>query len=86
MRASGDFVFDVLFISLLARKLLNYRSSGGIVAQAVSSVLSQTYKNLELIIIGDCRIDNAAELLSQIDNPRLKFVNISKRKKRYSEH
>src|SRR4030042_6821688 len=58
-----------------------YNRATLLVERAVSSVLSQTYKNLELIIVGDCCTDITAELLSQIDDPRLKFIHLSKRKK-----
>ncbi len=60
-----------------------YNRASLLVERAVSSVLAQTYKNFEIIIIGDCCTDNTAELLSQIDDPRLKFYNMPKRKRRY---
>jgi glycosyltransferase involved in cell wall biosynthesis len=54
-----------------------------LVERAVSSVLSQTYKNFELIIVGDHCTDNTAELLSQIDDPRLRFYNLPRRERHY---
>jgi len=60
-----------------------YNRASLLVERAVSSVLAQTYKNFEIIIVGDCCTDNTAELLSQIDDPRLKFYNMQKRKRRY---
>ena len=60
-----------------------YNRASLLVERAVSSVLAQTYKNFEIIIVGDCCTDNTAELLSQIDDPRLKFYNMPKRKRRY---
>ncbi len=60
-----------------------YNRATLLVERAVSSVLSQTYKNFELIIVGDCCTDNTAELLSQINDPRLKFINLPKRQRRY---
>lgn len=47
-------------------------------AMAVDSVLSQTYKNLELIIINDCSKDNTgllAERYAQIDNRVVVLTN-----------
>lgn len=54
-----------------------------LIDRAVASVLSQTYTNLELIIVGDHCTDNTAELVSRINDPRVRFFNISKRGYRY---
>lgn len=60
-----------------------YNRAALLIERAVTSVLAQTYKNFELIIVGDSCTDNTSELLSKIDDPRLKFVNLSKRQRRY---
>lgn len=54
-----------------------------LIERAVASVLSQTYKNLELVIVGDHCTDNTAELLSQVEDPRLRFYNLPSRDRRY---
>lgn len=51
-----------------------------LVERAVPSVLSQTYKNLELIIVGNHCTDNTEELLSKITDSRLRFYNLPFRK------
>ena len=51
--------------------------------RAVKSVLAQSYKNFELIIIGDHCTDNTVELISKINDPRISFYNIPKRGYRY---
>ncbi|MDP2946806.1 MAG: glycosyltransferase family 2 protein [Nanoarchaeota archaeon] len=51
--------------------------------RAVASVLAQTYKNFELIIVGDHCTDNTEELISKINDPRMSFYNIPKRERRY---
>jgi len=56
-----------------------------LIERAVNSVLKQTYKNFELIIIGDHCTDNTEELLSKIDDPRLRFYNLPKRECRYPD-
>jgi glycosyltransferase involved in cell wall biosynthesis len=43
------------------------------------SVFKQTYKNLEIIIVGDCCTDGTAELLGAINDPRLHFFNLPER-------
>ena len=48
-------------------------------------MLEQTYKNFEFIIIGDHCTDNTEELISKIDDPRIRFYNIPKRGQRYPD-
>ena len=54
-----------------------------LIERAVSSVLCQTYKNFEFIIIGDHCTDNTRELVSKIKDKRIRFFNIPKRGYRY---
>jgi glycosyltransferase involved in cell wall biosynthesis len=56
-----------------------------LVDRAIKSALSQTYKNIELIVVGDCCTDNTQELLDNIKDPRLKFYNMKKRKRFYPQ-
>jgi len=63
-----------------------YNRAQLLIDRAVSSVLKQTYKNLELIIVGDHCTDNTEELVSKIDDPRVKFINLPKREKRYPDN
>ena len=62
-----------------------YNRAQLLVERAVSSVLSQTYRNLELVIVGDHCTDNTAKVLSQIADPRLRFHNLPARKRRYPD-
>jgi glycosyltransferase involved in cell wall biosynthesis len=52
-----------------------------LVDRTLPSILSQTYQNFEVIIVGDCCIDNTPEILSKVKDPRVKFINLSKRTK-----
>ena len=54
-----------------------------LIERAVSSVLNQTYKNFEFIIIGDHCTDNTEELVKKTGDKRIRFYNIPKRGYRY---
>ncbi|WP_353931483.1 glycosyltransferase family 2 protein [Okeanomitos corallinicola TIOX110] len=45
-----------------------------ILPYAVNSVLSQTYTNFELIICDDGSTDNTAEIVSQCNDPRIRYI------------
>jgi len=60
-----------------------YNRAEMLLERAIPSVLNQTYKNFELIIIGDHCTDNTEELVSKINDPRIRFYNIPKRGYRY---
>jgi glycosyltransferase involved in cell wall biosynthesis len=52
-----------------------------LVDRTLPSILAQTYQNFEVIIVGDCCIDNTPNILSQVKDPRVKFINLAKRTK-----
>lgn len=68
---------------LISVYIPTYNRGKILVERAVPSVLSQTYKNFELIIVGDHSTDNTEELVSKINDPRVRFYNIPKRGYRY---
>lgn len=53
--------------------------------RCIPSVLSQTYPNFELIIVGDCCTDDTASVVSAFNDHRVTFVNLRERGK-YPEH
>lgn len=61
-----------------------YNRGALLIERAVASVLSQTYENLELMIVGDHCTDNTAELLAEIRDPRLRFYNLPSRSRKYT--
>ena len=45
------------------------------IRRAVNSILSQTWNDLELVIVNDGSTDGTAEVLSSIDDSRLKVIH-----------
>ena len=46
----------------------------GTLARAVRSVLGQTYRNIELIVVDDGSNDETANVIESFDDPRLKYI------------
>ena len=61
--------FTVIIATYNRQKLLS---------EAIDSVLSQSYKNFELIIVNDCSTDNTFEYLSTLDNESIKVFSNKK--------
>ena len=47
---------------------------------SVNSVLNQTYKNIELIVVDDCSTDDTIDILEKINDKRLKVIRHPKNK------
>jgi glycosyltransferase involved in cell wall biosynthesis len=46
--------------------------------EAVNSILMQTYKDFEFLIIDDCSSDGTLEYLMKLEDPRIRLVTHSK--------
>ena len=44
------------------------------IAQSIESVICQTYKNWELIIVDDCSTDKTKEIVNSFSDSRIKFI------------
>lgn len=47
---------------------------------AISSVLSQSYSNFELLIIDDCSTDNSARIIKSFDDRRIHYISLEANK------
>lgn len=54
--------------------ILPTRNRAATLARAVRSVLAQSYRDLELLVVDDGSTDNTAELLQCFDDPRLRVL------------
>lgn len=49
-----------------------------LILRSVNSVLNQSYKNLEVLVIDDCSSDNTKEVVAKIKDERLRYVKLNK--------
>ena len=50
------------------------------IAESVKSVLTQTYSELEVIVVDDCSTDDTELVLSKINDSRLKYIRLLENK------
>lgn len=53
-------------------------NTGRYIAASIRSVLAQTYTNWELIIVDDCSTDDTDSVVSQFEDPRIKYLKNEK--------
>ncbi len=53
---------------------INAYNAAHTIHRTVESVLSQTYRSLQVIVVDDCSTDNTVEILRSFDDPRLEIV------------
>ena len=89
------FKFNITLIILSSYSILNnnniplidkisviiptYNRANSIIS-SINSVLSQTYHNLELIVVDDCSNDNTESLISNIKDNRLLYIKLKEKK------
>jgi glycosyltransferase involved in cell wall biosynthesis len=60
-----------------------YNRGNILISRAVPSVLNQTYKNFEFIILDDGSTDNTAELIASLNDSRIRYIKIDRKGYRY---
>tara|TARA_B100000282_G_scaffold82211_1_gene57176 strand:+ start:49 stop:882 length:834 start_codon:yes stop_codon:yes gene_type:complete len=78
-------IYDLLKIKnpLISILLPTFNRSKILKERAVKSVLSQSYKNYELIIIDDGSTDDTEKIIKKIKDKRIKYVKIRRNNYRY---
>ena len=56
--------------------IATYNRSEILINRTIPSVLNQSYKNIEVIIVGDRCVDNTSELLEKNIDPRIIFYDL----------
>ena len=58
--------------------IMSAYNSGTFISKAIESVLNQTYKNIELVIINDGSTDNTEEVIQSFKDDRIKYKKLQK--------
>lgn len=59
----------------LVSVILPTRNRAHLLPRAIASVLAQTYRNIELIVVNDASTDSTADVLAAIGDPRLRVIH-----------
>lgn len=62
------------FVQPQVSVVLPVYNAGHYLSDAVNSILNQSFREFELIIVDDCSTDGSQELLAAIDDPRIRLV------------
>lgn len=75
-RANNRGIVDNDLVSVI---IATYNRADILIERTLPSILNQTHKNLEIIIVGDKCIDNTAERLSELNDERIIFYDLKRR-------
>jgi hypothetical protein len=67
---SGDFVSTKPLVSVLISTFNRSR----LLRRAVGSVLMQSFRDFEIVVIDDCSSDDTADVIAAIDDPRIRYI------------
>lgn len=70
---------------LVSVRIATYNRGRTLVERAIASVLRQTYKKFEIVVIGDYCTDETERLIQSLRDPRIRFYNLWERT-RYPEN
>ena len=55
--------------------IMSAYNAEGTILKAINSVLNQTYKNTQLIVVNDCSTDNTLDIVKNIEDSRIVLIN-----------
>jgi hypothetical protein len=60
---------------LISIRIATYNRTDSLIQRTIPSIMAQTYKNWEVIIVGDHTHDDTDREIKKLNDPRIKFVN-----------
>jgi hypothetical protein len=61
---------------LVSVRIATFNNAEKLIDVALKSVFNQTYKNIEIIIVGDHCTDDTEERINKLNDPRITFINL----------
>jgi len=61
---------------LVSVRIATYNRSALLMERALPSVFDQTYRNLEVVVVGDGCTDDTADCIGRLNDSRVRFVNL----------
>lgn len=78
-RRNHEAEYHELTHPLVSVLICTYNRGKLLVERTLPSILNQTHQNLEVVIVGDCCPDDTPQRMAGIDDPRVRFLNLSER-------
>lgn len=85
LKIRGNVPFNWNSEPLVTVCIPTYNRAELLVDRALKSVCGQTYTNLEVIVVGDCCTDDTALKIRQLNDSRIRFLNLKARNKSYPD-
>lgn len=62
---------------LVTVRIATYNNSDELINRAIPSVINQTYKNWEIVIVGDYSTDDTEDRIKKLNHPRIRYTDLS---------
>ena len=72
-------LFDTSREPLVTVRIATFNRARVLAERTLPTVLAQSYRNLEILVVGDRCTDDTAERLAALGDPRIRFVNLPER-------
>ena len=79
LRRESPINFDRNREPLVSVRIATYNRGRTLVERAIASVLRQSYKNFEIVVIGDHCADDTEQRINALRDPRVRFYNLWER-------
>ena len=70
----------LLFINEKISVIIPTYNRGNLISNSIKSVLNQTYKNLEVIVVDDGSTDNTKKVVDKFKDERIKYIRLEENK------